>query len=199
MVIKPKGMNKTLIYIGNGLNILRKFTKVTNNYTSEEDAILTKMWEEGESLKDISTVLVRTVKSLTNRRRILGLPGRSPVSRFNDALWKSEEDEFLIENILIMTRDEMAYHLDKTKQAVSGRINRLRSQGLIAVKRTQKKQPKKPTKIEIPSEEGSVLLINLKRNQCHYPCNGQMYCGLPNNKSYGYCEAHHIRVWQHLS
>lgn len=114
-------------------------------YTTEEDNILTVMWNAGNSIKQIAGNIGRSEKSVSNRKCFLKLPFRS-----------------------------------KSKPASI----------------PLKKEKFKGHDFNYPDEPGSVSLIDLKPHQCHFPCNGQMYCGEPNNKSHGYCTRHHKIMWK---
>lgn len=50
---------------------------------------------------------------------------------------------------------------------------------------------KKVTPYVQPPFTGGKLLSDLSRLECHYPHAGQIYCGEPTNRAYGYCDKHH--------
>lgn len=163
---------------------------MANNYTSEEDTILRQMWTDKKSITEISIRLNRSVKSLHNRRFLLGLEPRTGGA----SNWTEEENSFIMANLTKLTHMEIAAALGKSKSAVSGRIKRIYEKNPNHVRKKRSPRPIKPQPLPI-QEDGKVLLIDLNSRQCHFPCRGQLYCGEPNNKPYGYCDFHHQRIW----
>lgn len=58
----------------------------------------------------------------------------------------------------------------------------------------EKRAPPKRKK-HFPSSGEGVLLVNIGTRQCHFPIDGQLYCGAECDKAYGYCKTHHMEMW----
>lgn len=116
---------------------------------------------------------------------------------FHGDTWTPEEDARLLKLASQnLTYNEIGGILDRTKGAIAGRLRRLRS------KDKNYRPPVKGKRLKpliIPNEKGNIHLKDIKHDQCHFPCEGMMYCGNPAKQSHGYCAYHHRRVYVRLA